>query len=99
MDQLNQFLDGQDSNSDYSGSEYNIELIEIKENDPELENQFYESVLKVYFKEMYKDLVNREVDENPKGLSFKVFAEVSFLSPLVLKTSRHYCGQVFQSHG
>jgi len=69
-------IDDQLNNSRSSGSECDLELIEVKENDPELEEKFFESVLKLYLKEMYKDLINREMEENPKHLSFKVFSEV-----------------------
>lgn len=74
MDKLDAIIDAHGADSVSSSSE-SLELIEIKEADPELENEFAGKVLKIYLKEMYRDLLNREVDGKATKLSLKVFSE------------------------
>jgi len=76
MEAIDKMIEEPDERSD-SSSLSSLELIEVKESDPEFDREFEEKVLKIYLKELFRDLLNREVDANAKTLSFRVFSEVS----------------------
>jgi len=61
MEVLNKIIDEQDERSDDS-SLSSLELIEVKESDPEFDREFEDKVLKIYLKELFLDLLNREID-------------------------------------
>lgn len=61
MEVLNKIIDEQDERSDDS-SLSSLELIEVKESDPEFDREFEDKVLKIYLKELFSDLLNREID-------------------------------------
>jgi hypothetical protein len=61
MEVLNKIIDEQDERSDES-SLSSLELIEVKESDPEFDREFEDKVLKIYLKELFLDLLNREID-------------------------------------
>lgn len=76
MERLDAIIDEANDDSEKS-SVGSLELIEVKETDPELDRKFIAHALNVYLSEMFRDLLNREVDADATHLSLKVFAEVS----------------------